>query len=391
MAQGEQRLQGLAQRILWVCLMGTVAVAAIPAWGQAAKTMLVEPPAPLLPQQIGDWVRQSENAGATQTASDPKLDTVLNEDGLKRSEQAVYRVGSSGPAVTVTARQFVDATGAHAAYSYFERPGSAYRGVGLGDETNLSGEHYIFRSGASVVEAVGGHGAKVEELLNRVQVGLPKVSGPKGIAPLLPTLVPAKGLERDSVKYALGPVSYDAMGGVLPGSLLGFEKAAEAVTAKYAGKGRLTMLLYPTPEIAGDRLRAIEEEIHRQGKQAGTVVMRRSGTLVMITTGEWALAEAKALVEGIHPKIEVTWNKPMPPEFHMEVRKTYSLLSSIAIFCGFGALAAVVLGLSLGAGRAAIRVLQGKPAATEPEFLRIDLSGAPSPIHVDGGGAGSKG
>ena len=53
-----------------------------------------------------------------------------------------------------------------------------------------------------------------------------------------------------------------------------------------------------------------------------------------------------------------------------------SLLTSILVFCGVGALAAVILALFLGGGRAAIRVLQGKPAATEPEFLRIDLSGS---------------
>jgi hypothetical protein len=65
----------------------------------------------------------------------------------------------------------------------------------------------------------------------------------------------------------------------------------------------------------------------------------------------------------------------MPLEFHAEVQKTYSLLVSIAILCGVGALAAIVLGLFLGGGRALVRVLQGKPAATEPEFLRIDLRG----------------
>jgi hypothetical protein len=36
----------------------------------------------------------------------------------------------------------------------------------------------------------------------------------------------------------------------------------------------------------------------------------------------------------------------------------------------------LVLGLFFGGGRALIRVLQGKPAASEPEFLRIDLRGA---------------
>ncbi len=64
--------------------------------------------------------------------------------------------------------------------------------------------------------------------------------------------------------------------------------------------------------------------------------------------------------------------------------KTYSLLTSIAVFCGLGALAAIVLGLFFGGGRAAIRVLQGKPAASEPEFLRIDLSGRVARIHPEG-------
>jgi hypothetical protein len=361
------------------------------AGAQDTKTTLVEPPAPLLPSQVGEWVKQPD-AAAFAAPDDAKTDAILTEDGLKRSESGAYRVGNAGPLVTVSARQFVDATGAHAAFSYYQRPGSTYRGVGLGDETNLNGDRYLFRSGGSVVEATGGRGEKVDALLNGIQARLPKVAGPKAISPMLPTLVPEKGLERDSVKYALGPVGYEAMGGVLPGSLLGFEKAAEALTARYAGKGELTMMLYPTPEIAGDRLRAIEEEIHRRGPSAGTVVMRRTGNLLMVTTGRWELGEAKALVAGVKPRVELTWHKDMPlqqPEFHTELRKTYSLLSSILIFCGFGALAAVVLGISLGAGRAAIRVLQGKPAATEPEFLRIDLSGRPAPIRLEGPGGSS--
>jgi hypothetical protein len=60
-----------------------------------------------------------------------------------------------------------------------------------------------------------------------------------------------------------------------------------------------------------------------------------------------------------------------------------SLLTSVAILSGLLALAAVILGLVLGFGRAAIRVMQGKPAATEPEFLRIDLSGRSEKIHLE--------
>jgi hypothetical protein len=230
-----------------------------------------------------------------------------------------------------------------------------------------------------------------QALLKTIEVGLPKIGGPRALAPQLPTYLPEKGLEKDTVKYSLGPAGYQAMGGVLPGSIIGFDKAAEVVTAKYQGRGTLSLLLYPTPQIAGDHGRQIEAEMNRQGTAAGTVKLRREGPLVLMTTGAWTAAEAKQMIDGIHLHDVVTWNKPMPLEFHAEVQKTYSLLTSIAMFCGLGALAAVVLGLFFGAGRAAIRVMQGKPAATEPEFLRIDLSGRSAPIHIDGVGGDPRG
>jgi hypothetical protein len=149
--------------------------------------------------------------------------------------------------------------------------------------------------------------------------------------------------------------------------------------------------MFPTPQIAGDRGRAIADDLTQQGAAAGTVKLRREGPLLLLTTGGWNPSEAKAIVDGIHLRNELTWNKSVPPEFHTEIRKTVSLLTGILIFCGLGALAAIVLGLFFGGGRAAIRVLQGKPAATEPEFLRIDLSGRPKPIHSELPPAGSQG
>jgi hypothetical protein len=176
------------------------------------------------------------------------------------------------------------------------------------------------------------------------------------------------------VKYALGPAGYQAMSGALPSGIVGFDKSAETVTAKYKGGGVLTLLLYPTPQIAGDHGRAIEGQLGHDSA-AGTVKLRREGPLVLLTTGSWTPAAAQAMVDGIHLRSIVSFDKPMPLNFHTEVQKTYSLLSSIMIFCGVGALAAIFLGLFLGGGRALVRVIQGKPAASEPEFLRIDLRG----------------
>jgi hypothetical protein len=302
----------------------------------------------------------------------------------------VYR-STANPAETiaVTAYQLVDATGAHAAFSYFLAPGAQYRGPKIGDET---GDGYLFRSGTTVVSADSKIGAAATDaMLENLAGRLPKIGGAKGLAPQLPTYLPAKGLKTETVKYALGPVGYQAMGGVLPPGIVGFDKAAEVVMAQYKGEGTLTLLLYPTPQIAGIHGRLIEAEMNREGAGAGTVKLRRDGPLLMLTTGGWKPADAQKMVEGIHLRDVLTWNKPLPLEFHSEVMKTYSLLTSIVVFCSVGALAAIVLGLFLGGGRAAIRVMQGKPAATEPEFLRIDLSGASAKLKTDRGGTESPG
>jgi len=375
------RIRILARALLCVTLAcGSAALV------QGQTTTLVEPPAPLLPVQFGKWVKAETSAPVVPSADAP----LLAEDGLRRSERGVYR-STANPAetVAVTAYQLVDATGAHAAFSYFLRPGPQYRGPKIGDET---GDGYLFRSGTTVVSADSKmSAAATDAMLGDLSVRLPKIGGSKGLAPLLPTFLPAKGLKTETVKYAVGPVGYQAMGGVLPAGIVGFDKAAEAVMAKYDGEGTLTLLLYPTPQIAGDHGRLIEAEMNREGRAAGTVRLRREGPLLMLTTGPWRPEVAQRMVEDIHLREVVSWNRPLPLEFHGEVQKTYSLLESIAIFCGLGALAAIVLGLFFGAGRAAIRVMQGKPAASEPEFLRIDLSGSSAKLQTGPSGGEPQG
>jgi hypothetical protein len=359
------------------------------AWGSAraqapgpapvAKTMLMEPPTPLLPATLGGLHRAAEgDSGDGLGQVDAADAAVLKEDGLKRFARSDYTQGApqQAGAGNVTVYQFVDASGAVSAYDYFRKPGM--RPEKLGDAAVSDGNGLLMRSGVNVV--VGqfkldrpAMAAFTKELIDH----LPKAMGPAALPPPLPALLPLKGLDADSVKYALGQGGYKAMGGVLPPATVGFDKSAETVTARYKGGGVLTLLAYPTPEIAGDRARAIEAEMQRQGANAGTVKLRREGPLVLLTTGAWPPAEAQKLVDGIHLRSEVSLDKPMPLEFHAEVQKTFTLLESIAIFSGVGALAAIILGLFLGFGRAGVRVLMGKPAATEPEFLRIDLRGSP--------------
>lgn len=357
-----------------------------------SKTMLAVPPSPLIPATLGKLNRVNEGdagdgLGALNApAFSPTDKAVLLEDGIKRYASSAYAPEgkTDKPAGTVTVYKFGDASGAQAAYDYFWRPGM--RPEKLGDAAVASGTEVLLRSGVNVVRGdFKLDHAQMLALTKELIDHLPKVGGTAGIAPLLPTLLPQKGLDQESVKYALGPAAYGAESGALPPGSAGFDKSAETVTAKYKGEGTLTLALYPTPQIAGDHARSAQNDLKSQGAAAGTVMLRREGPLVVFTTGPWNPEAAKAMVEGIHLRQELSFDKPMPHEFHAEVQKTYSLLQSIAVFCVVGALAAIFLGLFLGGGRALIRVLQGKPAATEPEFLRIDLRGPVVESHPDPG------
>jgi hypothetical protein len=351
-------------------------------------TMIVEPPAPLLPTNDRLTVN---DAAANGPADKPEVAAILAEDGLKRTETRAVLPAKGW----IQAYQFVDATGAFSAYTYFRQGGRAvHAATGSSAETELPDGELVMLSGISVVRAKVKDSAAT--LLGDVAVGLPKATGRKSLAPLLPTLFPKPGLDEAGLRYALGPVGYKAMGGALPAEILGWDKSAEVGIAQYSGRtghGMLTLLMYPTPQIAGDRGRAIEQAVNqmiaKDGPAAlGTVKLKRLGPMVEMTQGGFTPDQAFGLLASVKLNEEITFDKPMPLEFHAEIRKTYSLLQEIAVFCGVGTLAAIVLGVFLGGARAGIRILQGKPAASEPEFLTIDLRGAPLPERTAPAGRG---
>jgi hypothetical protein len=121
----------------------------------------------------------------------------------------------------------------------------------------------------------------------------------------------------------------------------------------------------------------------------GTIKLRREGPLVVMVSGTFPADEAQQMVENVHLHSQVTFDKKLEPEFHAEVKKTASLLYSIVVLSGLLMLAALLLGLFLGGGRAAVRMMRGKPAHTEPEFLGLGLERGPSKVADRSGGLAS--
>ena len=331
-----------------------------------AQTHLVEPPTPLLP------TTQTLVPPTNLPTPPPEQPAILKEDGLQREESR-----SVLPTGYVTAYQFSDATGAFAAYTYLRQTGRPVPGLKAPFNTEFrkpTGD-LVYLTGTTVVVA-----RAPQPVLESLEPSLPKIFGRRALAPLLPTLLPTRGLDPATLRYALGPIGYQAMGGVLPPANLGWDKSLEVATANYHA-GQLTVLMYPTPQLAGASGRLIQDDINHTGPATfGTIKMRRVGPMIGVTSGRLTDAQAIDLVTALKLNQEITFDKKMPLEFHAEVRKTYTLLQEISTFCGIAILASVVLGIFFGAGRAGIRLLQGKTAASDPEFLTINLRDQPKAL-----------
>ena len=359
--------------------VGVRLVAGLGLWGAVglvgAQGITVNvPAAPLLPLSFGEWkIVAAPTVPVSSTVSLVSANKeALEECGPPRSQVADY--ARNGRNVHVEAIQFGDRTGAYSAFTLVKRREMSPL-KDLGAAAAVGDGAVLFTVGSSIALA---YPASAEDVatLKPLAESMPKAMGNKGVAALLPTLIPAKGLVDGTVRYALGPATYSAEGGILPSNSLGWSKEAEAVTAEYKdkrGDETLTIFLYPTPTIAGTYTRMVQDLVGAMGPQSGVSKVRREGELVMLATGSFAADEAQRMIENIHLKQMVSFDQDVAPTVHTQIIQTYSLLTNIAILSGVLMFAAVLLGLFLGGGRAMFRVMRGKPAASEPEFLSLHL------------------
>ncbi len=292
-------------------------------------------------------------------------------------QSSVARYAGTGPAVwTVQVIRFGDATGAYSAFTFYRDPGMDTEAVGENAAANAS--VFLVRSAASLVIARGadpgvgaGDARTLKFAMQALVQNLPKLQGPDAIAPALPGLMPPEGLEERSLHYAVGPGSYN---GPIPVSVIDFNRSAEAATAYYhlggGASATLTLLMLPTPQIAGSALRAIlalpDSSLH--------VASRRSGPLVGVVSGSGVTAaEAQRLLGQIHYVADITLDQPQG--YTSEVAKTAKLLLGIAYLTGILAVAAVLLAAFLGGGRVLVRRMRGKPDSSlnDDDFISLKL------------------
>jgi hypothetical protein len=354
---------------------------------KSAASPIMLPPSPkaLLPDDFDGWVADVAAKPLTDPSqADPSGAAALKEYGFTFGVEKNYK--REGETIALRALRFQDSSGAYGAYSYYRQNGWAKEQIGTGGASFKN--RVLFWRGETVVDATFSRiGPMSAGELREIAGHLSVPTGNRAIAPPIMALLPQSSLDAQSTHYAEGPAGYAGSGGVLPPSLAGFDRGAEAVTSNYAlpsGPATLTLLEYPTPQIAEAQETAIRNYLKASSQaqppwpkplvdsDQASLEVRRSDVLVAVVSGDAIPNESHRLLESVHYEANLI-SIPQPVE--SDVLKTSRLLISIATFVVVGSLAAILLGFFLGGGRALYRVARGRPASSvyDEEFIHLDL------------------
>jgi hypothetical protein len=340
---------------------------------------------PLLPDAFAGWVATEKPKSITDPAElDSSAAAALKEYGCSGGMTANYK--RSDETLTVKAVSFQDVSGAYGAYSFYRQNG--WPKADIGEGATSDNHRVLFWKGNTVVDATFSHiGPMSAGEMRELARNLPLPQGNRALPPPILANLPQGSLDKQTTHFAQGPAGYAGAGGVLPPELVGFDRDAEAVTANYSltsGPATLTLIDYPTPQMAEAQEKKIREYIKAgsgaqpafpkplQDSDQASLEVSRSGPIVALVSGDAIPDESHKLLAQVHYSAELT---RMPQGKDDEIVKTSRFLMGIAMLVIIGSSAAILLGFFLGGGRALYRVARGRPASSvyEVEFIRLHL------------------
>jgi hypothetical protein len=306
-----------------------------------------------LPQNFAGWQKTEHHSGTAAAQVDTINADALTELGFTDYEKATYE--RSGRKVEIKAARFSNATGSYGAFTLFTHPDMWAEQIGGG--AMVMNGHVLFYKADILVDAVFEKPTVMSAAeLRALSDGLPTISGDAASVPDPVKYLPAQSYVRGSSHYAVGPATFSRIDSVLPATIIGFDKSAEVVSADYltsGGTARLTILSYPTPQIAVEHFRALldwlasskdpevaqkaqarSEETHKSLFQGtltlpldanSQITFRRSGPMVVAVTGPISRGEAVSLVQSVNYDAEVRLLQAPPV--------TASALSKLIVGC----------------------------------------------------------
>jgi hypothetical protein len=325
-----------------------------------------------LPQEFSGWTKDaSPSTGTNPSAVDAASSKVLAEYGFTNFEVATY--SRPDRKLTVKAAQFQDASGAYGAFTFYRSPGMLTEKIGtMGASANE--RILFFRDNVLVQAQFDRVTAMSAGELREFAASLPAAKGNAANLPSLPGYFPRDQVEQNSAKYVIGPAALNAIGSPINSELVDFSSNAEVITGKHTTGGSdadVILISYPTPQIAGDRLKAIQAAATQNADT--TFVAKRTGPIVALVSGHIAQSDAKAILSRVSYEADVTWNENTGLSKHDNIG---SIVVAACILAGIIFLASVGTGAVFGFARIFLERAfpsRYKPRGEGHDFIRLDL------------------
>jgi len=329
-------------------------------------------PAGPLPLTFSGWRidAQSVKASKDPAAADPTDAPVLKEYGFTDLETATY--SRNGRKMQIKAARFTDATGAFGAFTYYVQPQMQVEKIG--DRGASSNTRILFFKGNTLVDVSVEHlsamsGADLRSLAD----ALPRLKSEIGKLPTLPANLPSQSLLRNSSRYVIGPEALARLGIPIPAQLIDFSKSPEVAIGKYRtsqGEASVTLVGYPTPQIARERMDAMQAA----GLTGGPFYFKRTGPYVVAVNGNIPADEAQSLLASVNYDADVM---PLQPTKPRAAEDRAGFVFALVMLCVITVLAALVFGFVFGG----IRILANKvfpnrvfSRPESVEIIRLDLT-----------------
>ena len=276
----------------------------------AGSGLAQQPPAQtptFRPKIFAGWERTSDQRGTDATAVDQASSRVLKEYGFTDYETATYT--KEGRKLTVKAARFQDASGAYGSFTFYRSPDMKTESVGTMAASD-NDRVFFFRDNVLVMADFDRITAMSGGELRELASDLPAKGGAESNLPTLPNYYPRQELVPNSAKFVVGPEGLAAVNAPIAASLVQFSDQPEVLLGNYTANhsdARFMLISYPTPQIAGERLRAIEAANPTQ--EGITFAAKRTGPLVALVKGQVSPGDAKSLLARVNYEADVTWNE----------------------------------------------------------------------------------
>ena len=320
----------------------------------------------ILPPSFNGWQKSELTA---RTSNDPAMASptdaaVLKEYGFSDVELATY--SRDERKMQIKAARFQDASGAYGAFTFYLDP--QMQTAKIPDQGVANSSRILFYRGNILVEAALDRVTAMSAAdLRSLSDALPHIHGNLSTLPSLPRNLPPQSYLPHTSRYVIGPAALERLGLPIPAALVDFSKGAEVEFAKYnssMGEGQLTIISYPTPQIAAERMKAIQSA----PLPGGPFYFKRSAPFVVIVNGDIPANEAQSLLASVNYDADVTINEPTKPSAKDNVG---SFIVAMIVLITMIMMVAVILGFAFGGVRLWIKKHYPNSIFDRPEDIEI--------------------